>query len=293
MPTVRRALRTDFDAAWRMLEQFGNTAMSREDFRRMLFDYPWPAEGDGRGWMLIEGEVVVGFIGAIDTRQRIAGAERSICTTTSWIVEEAHRSSSLMLLMPLLARRSHTIVNLTPSPAAYYIFRKLGFKVLEDTILYFPPMVQLDALGPAITSAVTWNPAEVRAALAGEDLVRFDHHQNTVARHILIRRDGRHCYAIVSRQRDPPWGANIYPQVHYIGGDPALFWENLALIQWASLRTLGLGKLMVESRFAVGYSLPPHGRRVLETPSLWRPATSDLAPTDVTGLYSELMLLKH
>ena len=243
--------------------------------------------------MLIEGEVVVGFVGAIDTRQRIAGVERLICNVAAWIVDEAHRSSSLRLLMPLLARRSHTIVNFTPSPLAYYIFRKLGFKVLEDTILYFPPTNQLEALGSAIVSAVTWNPGEVRAALTGEDLVRFDHHQNTVAKHILIRRGDRQCYAVVSRQRDPPWRSMIYPQVHYIGGDRALFWADLALVQWASLRTLGLGTLMVEARFAAGHSLPPHGRRTLDTALLWRPSTPDLAPTDVSGLYTELMLLKH
>src|SRR5262245_51050860 len=55
-----------FEQVYPLLQQFNlnNPDISREQWR-FLFDYPWPSDEPGRGFILYDGERVVGFMGAI------------------------------------------------------------------------------------------------------------------------------------------------------------------------------------------------------------------------------------
>ena len=108
MSDVRAVHAADFGAILPLLEQFGNPRMTPEDWRRMLFDLPWPVDDDVRGWALWDGPRAVGFLGAIPSRREIAGRARRFVNLSSWIVEEPFRPESLKLVLPVLADRART-----------------------------------------------------------------------------------------------------------------------------------------------------------------------------------------
>ncbi len=139
MITVQNATPAMFEDVHALLRRFHNHAMSKEDWRRMLFQYPWPAEDDNRGHVLLDGARVVGFLGALLSTREIDGRKERFCNLSSWIVLEAYRARSLSLLAPILRLEDHTIVCATPSPTAHRLFVRTGHKVLEDRVLLLPP----------------------------------------------------------------------------------------------------------------------------------------------------------
>ncbi|MBD5657610.1 MAG: hypothetical protein IAI50_20880, partial [Candidatus Eremiobacteraeota bacterium] len=136
---VRAVGAESFDDIYPLLLSFRNRKMSRDDWHRMLFSYPWWA-GDTRGFALYADGVAVGFMGTIFSNRQIAGREETLCNASCWIVRKEYRSASILLLKPLLAMRDTTVVNLTPTVRSYEIFKKLGFKALETEQLLMAPI---------------------------------------------------------------------------------------------------------------------------------------------------------
>jgi hypothetical protein len=62
---VRPVRPQDFESLYPLLLRFENPRMSREDWRRMLFDLAWATEEPFRGYALWDGDKAVGFLGAI------------------------------------------------------------------------------------------------------------------------------------------------------------------------------------------------------------------------------------
>jgi len=106
-----------------------------------------------------------------------------------------------------------------------------------------------------------------------------------VARHALLRRDGRRCYVVATPSRK--WNVP-YADVQYIG-DREFFWEHRILAHAALTRAMGAAglALAVDRRFLVGRP-PPLAQR-MNMPRLYRPAKDDITPAMIDGLYSEYM----
>jgi len=191
-----------FEEIYPLLLDFGAAHMTREDWRRMIFDLPWPVEEPHRGYMLRDGGAVVGFLGTIFSSRMIGGRRRRFCATSSWIVRESHRSASLQLVRPLLELTSHTILNPAPSPTAFEIFRRLGLRPLDDTQILVPPFARLDQATRWIGDRVTTDLGAMRSELDAGGRAIVDHMAGTRAAQAMLRSGRRRCHIVATRS---PW----------------------------------------------------------------------------------------
>ena len=121
---VRPATADMFGDVCEVLMEFGS-GLGEAQWRH-LFDYEFEgSDRKDRGWVLCDGDAVIGFLGAIFSRR----GDEPFCNVTSWVVKKTHRSSGgLQLLLPMLALEDHTILNLSPTPFTRAVFQRMGFR---------------------------------------------------------------------------------------------------------------------------------------------------------------------
>jgi hypothetical protein len=282
---VRPATPADFDAVYPLLLEFNNSRMSRDDWRRMLFDLPWPVEEDHRGYMLAERGEIVGFFGTVFSRRWVAGSWRRFCATSSWIVREAYRGASLQLVKPILALKSHTIVNLTPSAAAYQIFTRLGLQQLETAQVLVPRFLNPGAILGA-GGAVTTDLTEMRGQLDEPGRRILEDMAGTLAAQIVVRRDGRTCHVVATRS---PWKGRFTLAYVQYASDWDLFRRALDAVSAAFSGLLGTAGLRVDARRIHGARPRLSTLRPYEPPSLFRPESPEITADAIDGLYTELV----
>ena len=273
----------DFDAIYPLLQLFGNRKMSRENWRSMLFTYPW-WQGPERGFALFADGKAVGFMGTIFSKRRIDGRDEVFCNTSSWIVREEYRHASMLLLKPVLAMRECTIVNWTPTDRAYEIFEKLGFLQLESIQVLLPPIAHtMSFFGASCTSDVNVLEAE----LSGEDRAIYDALRPCEGvHHMLLRSGSRRCYLIATK--------STYKRVPFavvqFASDYDLFWKFRGAVHVGFTRTMGVFGLSIDGRFAVGRGLGPSASWPAKR--LYRPAHPNTPREAIDGLFSETMMLQ-
>ncbi len=283
---VYPATLADFDEVYPVLQGFGNPLMSREDYRRMLFDLPWPVEEPHRGFMLRDEGSVVGFIGTIFSRRILNGVPRQICHLSSWIVKESHRTGSMQLLLPILGMRSHTLVNPSPNATAYQVFTRLGFRELERAYVLMPPVPRAAEFGHPFESSVITDFEAIESQLdpVGREIAR--HMKSTLAGQALLRCGNRHCHIIASRS---PWKGKVRLAHVLYASDWSLLGNHVGRVSAAFSRTLKTFGLRVESRHLRGSRPVLAAVRPIAYPMLYRPESPDITPEMLDGLYSDLV----
>jgi hypothetical protein len=287
MKTEVRAVGVEaFDEVYPLLRGFPTKQMSKEDWRQMLFSYRW-SDSPQRGYTLyVEGKPA-GFMGTIFSSRVLAGRKERICSLSSWIVLPEHRGSSMALVMPILKLKDCTILNPTPSPVAYDIFHKLGFKPLESERLVLPPVAGVAGLARALAGSFYWARADIERALQGDERALYaDLSPSVVARHVVLRRGGRQCYVIgtpVHKKGIP------FVEIQY-ASDWDFFWEHRVLAHAALFSSTGAVGLWVDKRFAGDREVPFALRRPCRR--LFRPTRPEIKPEMVDGTYSELLSLR-
>jgi hypothetical protein len=275
-----------FEDIYPLLQGFPTKQMSKEDWRRMLFAYRW-ADTPQRGYALYADGKAVGFLGTIFSSRLLAGRMERVCSLSSWIVLPEHRGSSLMLVTPVLRLKDCTILNPTPSPIAYDIFHKLGFKPLESERLVLPPLPGLTEMVRSAAGSFHTRAADLRQRLTGDERALYEDLSSCiVARHVLLGHGPRHCYVVATpvHRRGLP-----FAEIQYVG-DFDFFWRHRILAHAALLRSTGAAGLWIDRRFAGGFRIPVS----LRFPSrrLFRPTRKEITPRMIDGLYSELMGLR-
>jgi len=286
MAEVRPPGPEHFDQVYPLLLRFGHAAMSREDWRRMLFDLPWPVEEPHRGYMLLDGDAVVGFLGTIFSRRELGGATRRICNLSSWIVDERHRTSSFQLLLPVLSMKSHTIVNLSASREAHEIFRALGFQTLEDRQTLVVPIPGPRDLAGWPRCSVHLRPEAIRGRLAGAGLRIFDDMRGTVACQVLLADRERSCHLVATSS---PWKGRMRLAHIQYASDWTFLTEHGPQAAWALYRRMGTAGLRLDGRRAGNWAPPLSARRPILLPQLYRPAEPDMTAQLLDGLYTEVV----
>src|SRR5213076_266676 len=127
--------------------------MSKQDWRWLLFEYPW-APGPHRGWALCADGRTVGFIGAVFSARPLLGRVEKFCNPACWVVLEKYRFAGTLLFMPILALKDHTI---------------LGLRPLESEQLVLPPIPRPAEAIRALRGSFTLAPEEIRAELTGAE----------------------------------------------------------------------------------------------------------------------------
>jgi hypothetical protein len=276
-----------FDDIYPLLCAFRAKRMSQEDWRRLLFTYSW-SESPHRGYAMYAGGKAIGFLGTIFSARRLAGQMERICSLSSWIVLEEHRNASLSLVTPILKLKDHTILNPTPTPVAYEIFHKLGFKPLEREQLILPPLPGIAELARSFAGSFTSSRDVLQRELTGEErAIHTDLSSSPLAHHVLLRRGEKKCYLVAT----PLHHRGLrFAELQYIG-DLDFFWQQRILAHVALLLSTGAMGLWVDARFAQGRRTAFAIRR--PALRLFRPTRKEITPEMIDGLYSEMMGLRR
>ena len=286
---VRPVHPEDFDALLPLLMRFQNPRMTRDDWRRMLFDLPWKTEEPTRGVALWDGARAVGFLGAIPSERTAGGRTRRFVNLSSWFVEEAHRAESLKLVLPLLADKKRTIVNLSPSKAAAEIFKGLGFAPLETEQVLVPLVTGVTDLLPRVGVGVRTRLDRVREALDAPGRALLDDMKGTQAGQVLLTAGGRTCHVIATRSA---WKAHWRLAHVQYASDWDLLWRHPARVAGAFLRVFGTMGLRVDGRHAPEAPPPFSVVKALAEPHLFRPEDAGVTPAQIDGLYTEAVGLR-
>jgi len=275
-----------FDDIHPLLLSFPTRKMSKEDWRWMLFTYPW-SDSPHRGYAIYAEGKAVGFLGTIFSTRPLAGRMERVCNLSSWIVTKEYRHASLSLVTPIVKLRDCTILNHTPSPVAYEIFQKLGFQPLESERLIVPPLPGPAETARALGGSIVRSREVLERELTGDERAIYrDLSSSPVAQHILLRRGGRKCYLVatpIHRKGFP------FAEIQYIG-DRDFFWENRILAHAALVSSTRAVGLFVDRRFAAGHRTPLAMR--WPAPRLYRPTRKEITAVMIDGLYSEMMGLR-
>jgi hypothetical protein len=283
---VLPALPEHFDGILPLLNEFRDPRMTRERWWKLLFEPPWPVEEPHRGYVLRDGGEIVGFIGTHFSSRWVNGTPRRFCATSSWIVRESHRGASLQLLRPILDLRSHTILNLMPSHAAHDIFCRLGLQTLETAQYLLTPCPRAREILRPLECTVTTQLAGIRERLDERGRTILDDMSRACAAQALLRCGPRLSHIVAVRS---PWKGRWRLAHVLYASDWELFWRHPGLVCAAFFRALGTPGLRVDARHRVG-GLPPMAvEKRLDPPRLFRPATPDITPQLVDGLYTELV----
>ena len=271
-----------FDGIYPLLADF-NPALTREQWR-LLVDYPWRGADDPMGYVLLDGEHIVGFISTLYSRRTIDGRVVRFCNTAHWVVKEEYRAESLRLLMMVLRQRDCTITNLTSSTAVSSLFAKLGFKVLDRNVLLSFPTPTLPRARGGVT--FTADVGEIAESLTGPDARIQADHAGLPVGHVMLRDGDDTCYLLFTRLHRRVLGVPVpYCHVQY-ASDPELLARHRARLSWFLLRRFGALCFAIDERLVAGRAAGFGKPRPLGEPRYYR--SDSLGAGQIDNLYTEL-----
>jgi len=196
MSLIRKAYPEDFELIYPLLKEFDAKGMTAERWK-LLFVKHWATEEDYVGYVLIDHNVAFGFIGCVFSQRTINGNNEKFCGLSSWIVHPDYRSESLLLLSEVLRLKNYTITSYTSIPEAAEILKKLRFKILDTSYLWFPSSMPMFRTSGNINFITNTN--EVRDFLTGHDKKIFEDHIHFNAEHVIMVNGKESCYVIFKK----------------------------------------------------------------------------------------------
>jgi hypothetical protein len=254
-----------------------------EHFRR-IFEYPWRTHEDYVGFALYDEHAPVGFMGLIFSELLVEDRQERLCNVTSFIAKETHRAEAALLPLQLRTLTEYTVTNLTCNDAAYRVFTRVGFKVLDDRKIILRPT--WTSFGTRRTGpwGVEHRPEKIRRHLGPEHQQILEHHL-PYAKHLLVHRDDRYCYMVFTLGRRR--GLRT-ARIGFIS-DPSLFAQTWATVQGGLWRQHRAVLAECDSRLLPQVAGAGSRTKAMAIPRLFR--SDRLSPEQIPNLYSELILL--
>ena len=290
MPIIREVRGNDFERVYPLLLEFNNPNLKKEDWRQLFIDHSG-LQNDQFGWMLVEGEEVVGFVSTILSERTVGDRTVRLCNTSSWIVKQEYRAHSLALHAKIVADRNVTITNLSPTQQVLKLLQKLGFTLMDKSERIILPVVTPRAL--LDRCEVLTEADAVERALSGEHLRFFRDHRLPFNHHMLLRTPAGDCYVMMNRSVKAVWKNLRLPfgRVHHISA-PQVFVRHSAKLAARTAASLKVAAMIVDDRMLQGAApwhsfMRPGGERTAAFRS------DVLSATDIDGLYTEAVLLNY
>ncbi len=284
MVTVQQATIAQFDDIYPLLDFFAIEEMDRERWFALL-NSKWSTKYDYFGYVLLDDERVVGFLGTFFSDRVIDGKESAICNLYCWHVLEEYRRESLFLIRPILQLQDTCITALTSSEGAIAVYRRFAFKELETQVLIFPFRLSFSF---RTTIEFITDRGAIRLKLAGAQLKILDDHKFASCSHLLLfdKKTQDYCYLLYNRVQKK---GLYFTQVYFISNGN-LFKKAFARLQWFFLKENKTVLTVVDKRL-LALCNPGFGfSYTLRYPRLYR--SDDLPPEKIDNLYSELLFFK-
>jgi acetoacetyl-CoA synthetase len=287
---IREARGGDFERVYPLLLEFKNSRLSMENWRQLFIDHT-RLQNDHFGWVLVDGDNVVGFVSTILSERTIRGETVRLCNTSSWIVKPEYRAHSLALHAKVIADKSIAVTNLSPTAQVLKLLEKLGFTLMDKSERIIIPVVTARTFTD--DCRILTEPGAIEGALTGENLRFFRDHQLPFNRHVLLRTPVGDCYLIMNRTLKTIGGNFRLPfaRVHYIGA-PDIFVRHLEKLVARVAASFKIAAMIVDDRMLHG-TIPwhsfmrPGGKRKAAFRSNW------LVEDDIDGLYTEATILNY
>jgi acetoacetyl-CoA synthetase len=290
VPIIREARGDDFERVYPLLLEFNNLNLKKEDWRQLFLDHSG-LQNDQFGWVLVEGEEVVGFVSTILSERTVRDQTVRLCNTSSWIVKQEYRAHSLALHAKVLADKSVTITNLSPTQQVLKLLQKLGFTLMDKSERIILPVVTPQAL--LGRCEILTEADEVGRALTGEHLRFFRDHRLPFNHHVLVRTPAGDCYVMMNRSTKAVWRNLRLPfgRVHHISA-PHVFVRHLEKLAVRVAASFKVVAMIVDDRMLHGAApwhsfMRPGGERTAAFRS------DVLSAADIDGLYTEAVLLNY
>lgn len=288
---IRKAFSSDMFSVCKLLrESTLDSNWISIHIRKRMFQNFWAGGEDYFGYLMLDGEEVVGFLGLLFTRQPINGPEDRFCELHSWYVKEPYCKESLRLLLPVLSMRKVTLLNYTPTPDVYKISKKLGFADLETRLCLIYPL--LNPLRMRWRYRLETNVFNIWGRLSEQGKVIFHDHAGLDCRHMMIvdEASDRNCYMIVKkmrRRRFEPFARLLYVSDHGLCAN--------SIDSWRLKLCLILGVQCLVSDAAIFDGLPIAFSRVIrrDVPSLIKTRSERLTAGVIKPIYSLPLLIGY
>jgi hypothetical protein len=244
---------------------------------------PWTVEAPNAGFMLLDGDDIVGVHLAYYSERLINGRRERFCDLGAWCVLPDYRFHALRLLKALLGQPAYHFTDLSPSGNVVGVNTKLGFRFLDTTTTLVPNLPW-----PSLPrrATVTADPATLESTLEGAELQRYrDHARTAAARHLLLRRDDQWCYVVFRRDRRK--GLRLFVSILHVS-NPELFramarpLARHLLLHHGAAVTL-IERAVVDQRPRLSLAVDSQRRKMFLSQSL--------EPEQIDYLYSELVCL--
>jgi hypothetical protein len=252
---------------------------SRVPWARACAETPWRVEAPNHGFMLRDGQRVVGTLLAIYSERMVDGRIERFCNLGSWCVLPEYRSRSMSLLNAILAQDGYNFTILSPDDGPQEILAWLKFRFLDTTAALIPNLPWPTVPGRVKISA---NPRTIERTLTGSELKLYHDHARALATHHLVVTHGQeHCYVIFRKFFRK--GVPVFAMILHVS-NPDLFHKALIQLTRHLLTRHGLVATLAELRL-IGHK--PHlSFPVNNWPKMYRSAS--LQPEQIDDLYSEL-----
>jgi hypothetical protein len=241
---------------------------------------PWKVDAPNCGFMLRDGQRVVGALLAYYSERLVAGRVERFCNMGAWCVLPAYRSHGIRLLLALLGQKGYHFTCLSASETVLAINSRLEFRPL-DTSAALVPNLPWPALSGQIQ--ISSDPDVIEGTLTGTELEVYRDHARALAvhHHVLIRGHDS-CYVMHReyRYRNVP----LYAIVLHVS-NPELFRRALIPMTRHLLLRHRLVATLAELR-VIGHE-PPLSFKLNAWPKMYRSA--GLEPAQIDYLYSELV----
>jgi hypothetical protein len=160
MPAIRAATFDDAAAIVSFLVQ--NLSAHPERHSRVV-GCQWENSLPNIGFVIEDAGQIVGYLGGLYSRRRLAGVERIFCNMTSWTVLPKYRAYSIGLLKAMLAQPNLTITNYSASETVRKILSTFRFQPLDAGCVRLPAL----SLMPRHLMSPGWTISVGAPALAG------------------------------------------------------------------------------------------------------------------------------
>jgi hypothetical protein len=175
-----------------------NARVAPEHWSRAL-DVPWAVDRPNAGFMLLDGDEIVGAHLAFYSERLIEGRRERFCNLAAWCVRPEYRFHSLRLLKALVAQEGYHFTDFSPSGNVVGVNSRLGFRSLDTTTALVPNLPWPSWPG---RGAITSDRAAIERTLTGADLELYrDHAATGAARHVVLTRGAERCYVMFRKQR--------------------------------------------------------------------------------------------
>ena len=290
MVNIEKAQIEHFEDIYKLLLNFKYTRNTKNDWKNLFIDH-FQGEKGYYGYVLKDGDRIVGFVNYLFAKRKFNGKVVTFCNLGNWIVLKEYRNKSLSLLTPILRLKDCIFTNFTASRAVYKVLKTLRFQEIGNEFIIIPPIPGISFLEIFKSDIKVLYGKDVKKYLKEDELIIYNDHTNPdfKCRHILLKDSMETCYIIAKRayRRKLP-----FLHIHYISNSK-IFSKHAGILRVICPFYFKVFSIIVDKRFlgrgkinnVISYNLQSH-----------RLCKSNLSyPVDnlkkIDHLYSEFIVL--